>query len=336
MLRKHITHFFFFLISTAFINSLLAQKTEQLTIGTKSSFRGMSVVSDKIIWVSGSNGTVGKSVDGGKQWSWFIVKGFEKRDFRDIEAFDGKTAIIMAIAEPANILKTTDGGITWKVVFTDTIKGMFLDAMDFSDNQNGMVVGDPVNGKFFLAETKDGGESWRLLPDQLKGIPEEGEAFFAASGSNMHYRGNRNFLLVSGGKSSRIHDGYASWNLPIIQGKESTGANSIAVFGKNAVVVGGDFSADSLSTDNCILFTLSNKFSFKKPTTPPHGYRSCVEYVSKNKLIACGTSGVDVSTDGGLNWKLISTEGFHVCMKAKKGKAVFLAGSNGKIAKLTW
>jgi len=51
-------------------------------------------------------------------------------------------------------------------------------------------------------------------------------------------------------------------------------------------------------------------------------------------LITCGTSGVDVSMDGGLNWKLISSEGFHACAKAKKGKAVFLAGKDGRIAKV--
>jgi hypothetical protein len=51
-------------------------------------------------------------------------------------------------------------------------------------------------------------------------------------------------------------------------------------------------------------------------------------------LVTCGTSGVDVSGDGGLNWKLISNESFHVCAKAKKGNAVFLAGKDGRIAKL--
>src|SRR5215207_8722693 len=123
-----------------------AQKLEQLTSGTKTSIRGLSVVDDMIVWVSGSNGIVGKS--------------FEKRDFRDIEAFDKNTAIIIAIAEPAQILKTTDGGVNWKIVFTDSTKGMFLDAMDFYNKKNGLVVGDPVGGRFFLASTKNSGDSW--------------------------------------------------------------------------------------------------------------------------------------------------------------------------------
>src|SRR6187397_1600423 len=87
-----------------------SQTIEVLQTGTKTSLRGLSVVSDKIIWVSGSNATVAKSIDAGKTWQWINIKGFEKRDFRDIEAWDCNTAIIMAIAEPAVILKTTDAG----------------------------------------------------------------------------------------------------------------------------------------------------------------------------------------------------------------------------------
>jgi hypothetical protein len=35
-----------------------------------------------------------------------------------------------------------------------------------------------------------------------------------------------------------------------------------------------------------------------------------------------------------MNWRLITTTGFHVCRMAKKGHSVFLAGSRGRIAKL--
>src|SRR6185436_8865050 len=100
-------------------------KVEILNTGTKTSLRGLSVVNNNIIWVSGSNGMVGKSSNAGKNWKWMTVKGFEKNDFRDIEAFDANTAIIMSIADPAYILKTTDGGDTWTVVYENKTKGMF-------------------------------------------------------------------------------------------------------------------------------------------------------------------------------------------------------------------
>jgi len=326
-----ISFLFFFSVSSA-------QQINQLTSGTKASIRGMSVVNDQVVWVSGSNGTVGKTSDGGLTWQWMTVKGFEKRDFRDIEAFDKSTAIIVAIAEPGQILKTTDGGQNWKVVFTDSTNGMFLDAMDFYNKRNGLVVGDPVNGKIYLAYTKNKGNSWTMFngsKNYRRWVAQDGEAFFASSGTNISYLKKGKYRLVSGGKSARWFDENGDHPLSIIQGKESTGANSIAVYKNQYTVVGGDFKNDKDTTHNCLV-TKDGGRNWLYPTTAPRGYRSCVIYVTENRLITCGTSGVDISEDGGINWRLISTEGYHVCQKAKKGNAVYLAGSNGRIAKLTW
>src|SRR6476620_8025724 len=133
-----------------------AQSVKILTKGTKTGMRGLSVVDDRTIWVSGSGGQVGRSLDSGHTWKWFTVKGFEKTDFRDIEAFNETTALIMGIDAPAYILRTHDGGENWQVVFKDSTKGMFLDAMEFWNEQSGIVIGDPLKGKFYVARTFDG------------------------------------------------------------------------------------------------------------------------------------------------------------------------------------
>jgi photosystem II stability/assembly factor-like uncharacterized protein len=290
-------------------------------------------VSDRIIWVSGSNGSVGRSVDGGTNWEWITVPGYEKRDFRDIEAFDDNTAIIMAIAEPANILKTTDGGKTWKLVYNNTTPGMFLDAMEFADAKLGIVLGDPVRGHLFIANTVDGGKNWGAQSSKMPVAADSGEACFASSGTNIRLVGGLAYF-ITGGLRSRLFKGSQGIDLPIIQGKESTGANSIAVQNKdNLVIVGGDFTHDSSREKNCVLTHDAGR-TWIAPATPPHGYRSCVEYFDKDKLITCGTSGVDISSDGGMNWQLIDAGSFHVCRMAKKGKAVFLAGGGGRVAKL--
>jgi photosystem II stability/assembly factor-like uncharacterized protein len=129
------------------------------------------VVNDNIVWVSGSNGMVGRSNDAGKTWNWYNAKKFIpddsmklKADFRDIEAFDGATAIIMSVDAPAYILKTNNGGETWKVMYENKTKGMFLDAMEFWNEQSGIVIGDPIDGRFFIARTFDGGSSWQEIP----------------------------------------------------------------------------------------------------------------------------------------------------------------------------
>lgn len=305
--------------------------------GRKTSLRGLSVVDDNTIWLSGSNGTVARSTDGGKNFEWQTVSGYEKRDFRDIEAFDANTAVIMAVAEPAIILKTNNGGKSWYKVFEDTTKGMFLDAMDFNEKGEGIVIGDPVNGSMFQAISVQRGESWfdfKMLDSSRR--LNTGEAFFAASGSNIKYTANKDYpvVFVTGGITSRLFYKNRFYALPMLQGKESTGANAVAISenGKNAVIVGGDFATDTFSMLNCVVVQLKKEPLIVVAQTPPHGYRSCVEYISSNKLITCGTSGVDISKDGGVNWELISKQGFHVCKKSKKGDKVYLAGSNGKVA----
>ena len=332
------------LILTSFY-SLSQPKLPQVSIltkETKTNIRGLSVVNDMVVWASGSNGTVGRSTDGGKTWKWSVIKGFEKRDFRDIEAFDAATAVIIAVDAPAYILRTTNGGQNWKIVYENKTKGMFLDALEFWNEVAGIVIGDPIEGKIFVARTFDGGSTWRDIPDSYRPVAENGEAFFAASGTNVRALDRDESVLVSGGTHSRIFIRDKKINLPILQGSETTGANSIAVMDNNTrnggstmIVVGGDFNKPTSDSLNCF-FTSNHGKTWKAPKNPPHGYRSCVEYLSKKHLVTCGLTGVDYSIDGGNNWKLISEEGFHVCRIAKKGSAVFLAGADGKVAKLVY
>ncbi|MBL0359126.1 MAG: oxidoreductase [Chitinophagaceae bacterium] len=316
------------------IHSTTAQTVKLLAEGPKASLRGLSVVNDRIIWVSGSNGTVGRSLDSGNTWKWMTVKGFEKNDFRDIEAFDETTAVIMGIGDPAYILRTADGGETWKVVFEKKTKGMFLDAMEFWNEMSGIVVGDPINNQIYIARSFDGGMNWKEIPATNYPVADSGEALFASSGTNIKKINQQEAVFVTGGLKSRLFIRDKKIDLPIVQGKETTGANSIAIKdGKIMVIVGGDFNNKDVIEKNCIITTDAGK-SFKAPITAPHGYRSCVEYIDKKNWISCGLNGVDISKDDGANWWWISKESFHVCCKAKKGRSVFLAGAGGRIGKL--
>ena len=316
--------------------ALHAQTVKLLNSGSKASLRGLSVVTENIVWVSGSAGTVGRSVDGGKNWTWMTVKGFEKTDFRDIEAFDSTTAIIMGIADPAYILKTTNSGQNWKVVFKDTTKGMFLDAMEFWNEQSGIVIGDPIGDKIFIARTFNGGENWRSIPAANIPTADKGEAFFASSGTNVRMLNNAEAVFVSGGLLARLFIRDKKIDLPILQGKESTGANSVAVKNKKClIVVGGDFNAKDDTTKNCVI-TMDGGKTFTEPVIGPHGYRSCVEYLGKKSWVSCGLNGVDYSNDEGLHWSWISKDSFHTVRKAKKGKAVYLSGGGGRIGKLVF
>lgn len=308
-----------------------AQSIKILTDSLSASFRGLSVVSNDLLWVSGSNGTVGRSKDGGSTWKWISVKGYENTDFRDIEAFDKNTAVIMGIADPAVILRTINGGDSWQKVFEDSSAGMFLDAMDFKNQKNGIVIGDPIKNHFFVATTSDGGKSWQRVSEAIAPVANKAEACFAASGTNIRICRKNFTVFVTGGQSSYLFINNNKIEIPLTHGKQTTGANSIAVSRQTMVIVGGDFADKEKTDSNCIL-TFDGGHSFQKPLKPPTGYRSCVEFLGKERWITCGLNGVDISSDNGVNWKNISKESFHVCRKAKKGNRVYLAGANGRIA----
>ncbi len=321
-------------ISIILYASVSAQSVELLTEGTRSSFRGLSVVNDNTVWVSGSNGMVGRSLDAGKTWKWMPVKGFEKSEFRDIEAFDNVTAVIMSIASPAYILRTVDGGETWKEVFRDTASAMFLDAMEFWNEQSGIVIGDPIGGRFYVARTFDGGRSWQPIPYEGRPLASTGEACFASSGTNIRKLTKSEAAFITGGSTSNLFIRNKKMNIPFANPKESVGANSLAVKSrKHMMVVGGDFYAKDDTINNCF-FTSNGGSTWETPSIPPRGYRSCVEFIKKETWVTCGLNGAEITNDNGYTWKPLTSTGFHAVRKAKTGNAVFFAGGNGRIGKL--
>ncbi len=323
----------FFLCFLSLSTFLSAQSIKILHEGSQS-FRGLSVVNNNVLWVSGSQGSVGRSLDGGLTWKWMKVDGFEKTDFRDIEAFDQNTAVIMGVSEPAYILRTSDGGDSWKIVYKNITPGIFLDAMEFANDLNGTVIGDPIDHKFFIGRTSDGGKTWQSIPENQRPLSDSGEACFASSGTNIKNISGSEWVFITGGLSSHLYIRNKKIPLPIVQGTQSTGANSIAIKSKKTMmVVGGDFTKKEDAAKNCVITKDGGK-TWIFPTTPPNGYRSCVEYLSDKTWITCGLNGTDISTDEGDNWRAISAQSFHVVQKAKKGTAVFFAGNNGKIGKL--
>lgn len=333
---KKLKFLLFFVIVLPF--AALSQEISILTERKEISFRGIETYKNHCIWVSGNKGTVGKSLDAGKTWAWVSPIGYENFDFRDIEVFNEKEALILSAGSPAVILRTANGGKLWTEVYRDDRPEIFFDGMDFKGKE-GFALADPIDGLFQQLHSKDRGKTWRDVSNFMFFFADEGEAAFAASGTSVVYLKNNVWLGTGGSTASIFRRNEKTLHMdkfhcPIMQGQPSQGVFSIDFIDtKTGVAVGGDYMDDQNSS-NVILLTYDGGENWQGPESSTTGYRSAVKYITSQILIATGTSGTDISRDGGNNWNNISTASYNSLAKSKSGKEVYLTGSNGDIAKI--
>lgn len=312
---------------------------KMLDAGTDSSFRGLDVVTKKVVWASGTGGTIVRTTDGGESWKVIKVPGAEKLDFRDIEAFDEDTAYVLSIGNGANsrIYKTVDGGETWKLQFQNEDENAFFDSIAFWDEKHGRAQSDPVNGKYVIYATADG-ESWTQLPRESMPSAKEGEAAFAASGTCIVTHGKNGLFLVTGGTDARVlfspdrGKTWASATAPIIHGAGGTGIFGIALRGKRGVVVGGDYTKPDINNANIAYSTDGGKTWQTRLKENPFGYRSGVAFADDKTVFVVGSGGSDVSDDFGRTWKAIDNGSWNT-VDSKGKDAVFAVGPGGRIGR---
>ena len=311
-------------------------------------FRGLAPVSRYVAWVSGTEGTVLRTVDGGRHWA-DVSPGGDTSDleFRDIEAWDDRHAVIMSIGSggDSRIYRTADGGRTWTQGFRNHSKDAFYDCMGFWDRRHGLAMSDPVHGRFRTLYTQDGGRSWTKR--RASGMPPAlgGEFGFAASGTCLVTKGSSDAWIASGGTAARVFhstDRGESWTVtdtPVVR-SEAGGIFSLAVRDRSTLVaVGGDFEKPNRSKH-------TSAYSDDGGTTWTEGgdldgYRSGSAFLPRtaatgtpsNGVIAVGPTGTNVSLDGGVTWKGVRNGAFDAVECTGDG-ACWASGPEGRVALL--
>jgi photosystem II stability/assembly factor-like uncharacterized protein len=313
-------------------------EVEALGLGLKTNFRGLSVVDTSTIWVSGTGGTYIVSVDGGASWKIDSIEGAGMLDFRSIYAFDNEQAILVSAGTPARIYKTNDGGTTWTLNYSSDNPAIFFDAVSFWNENDGLVMGDPVDGKIFLLKTEDGGETWnKIAPEN---IPPSllAEGGFAASGTCLITEGDHHAWIGVGGDSARVYrttDQGINWSVhqtPILHGGQMKGIYSLAFkSGQLGIVVGGEWNVKSPTKSRA--FTIDGGLNWELGSGVD-SYCSGSCYVKDDIYLACGQSGIDISVDGGRSWKNISDLHLYGIRFDESGNVGFGSGPGGKVVKL--
>ena len=311
-----------------------------LESGTKAGFRGLSAVSDQVAWASGSAGTVIRTIDGGKTWEDVSVPETDTLQYRDIEAFDANTAIVLSAGLPAVIYKTIDGGQSWQQKHFSMVEGTFYDAMDFWNENEGIAFGDAIDGRLLILRTSDGGETWQELPFEQRPQAIEGQGGFAASGTCLRTYGDSHVWIGLGGLESSVHystDKGETWQksvAPLDYG-EASGIFSFQFRDEmNGLVVGGDYRADSLTTKKNIAYTTDGGQTWQSVMEgmEPNGYRSAVDFFDEFVLVV-GRQSADFYREGETSYTPMEGA-YYAVSTSKDGKAVYASGPRGAVAKL--
>lgn len=327
---------------TSFLALILVAPTwTEQTSGVQARLRGVSAVSDRVAWASGSGGTIVRTSDGGVTWQRLTIPGAEKLDFRDIDAVSADVAYVLSIGsgESSRIYKTIDAGKTWTLQFTNTDAKAFFDAMAFFDANHGIAFSDSVDGQLVILRTDNGGAGWTRVP--AAGLPPalDNEGAFAASGTNVAVIGrDQVWIGTSVSRVLRSTDGGRTWSAattPVATGS-SAGIFSIAFRDtSHGIVVGGDYRKESDAVDNAAITSDGGKtWTAVKGLS---GFRSVVAYLpgAATTLVAIGPQGADMSTDDGRTWSpLAGATGLHTFAVSRRGSVGWGAGESGRIFRL--
>ncbi len=299
---------------------------------SENSFRGLSASSDSTVWLSSNQGQV---------WFYSLKEGWSNRSpnfhediqWRDIEAFNDSTAVILSAGSPALVLRTEDYGQSWQMVYRNTHPDIFFDAMDFNQKGIGYAFADALDDYLGVIVSNDFGKSWQELSPYSNTKVRSQQGGFAASGTCLLALGDSAWALVLGGETASYirldkEENYHH-ELPMDKGAPSKGAFSLDYKNQDTlIVVGGDYLADSLSNQS-ICLSADGGQSWTAPYFPKElssRYWSCVKWQG-NRLILCSRFGTAISMDNGQTWQYHNNSFY-------SNDGLWFSGPNGRLGRL--
>jgi photosystem II stability/assembly factor-like uncharacterized protein len=312
--------------------------------GVDEEYRGLDPVNRRVAWVSGEKGGVLRTTDGGRTWRNVAPSGTRGMAFRDIEARDARHASVLAIGtgDASRIYTTDDGGSSWRLAFVNHNPDAFYDCMAFwPGHRDGLAMSDPVDGKFRIIRTRDGGDTWHLVSNH--GMPPAmvGEFGFAASGTCIVTAGRSTAYLASGGSAARVfrtHDRGSTWRVTasrIPPVPDAGGVFSLAFkTPRIGVAVGGDFTKPRRPAVSSRTTTFGRTFVARGRTL---GYRSAVAWVNAHLpfLVAVGPTGTDGSPDAGAHWFNLDDTPYD-SVQCSADLSCWASGPHGAVARVTF
>ena len=239
-----------------------------------------------------------RTEDAGKTWQQ-VWQTDQKGVFLDGVAFwDKKNGIIFGdpIENHLYLLKTADGGRTWKILSPTDLAANLPNEASFAASNSTMVVegsknvwigtGGTDHARVFYST--DRGQSWQVADTPMKANASSG-----------------------------------------IFGLRFWDAN-------HGIAVGGDYKAEKEAFENVIVTQDGGKTWKKATSTDPAGLKEAVVKLKNGTLVAVGPAGSCISKDEGKTWQPLTgaSAGLHALTSV--GNTCWAIGSKGQIVQLAY
>ena len=282
------------------------------------------IVNQDVVWATAYDGTdpfaacsdFTRTTNGGTLWVAGSVTNTTGLNNSNICAIDANTAwasyYLVSGTNPQGIFKTVNGGATWSRQPTASFSNAasFPDFVHFWNSNEGVCVGDPINGEFEIYITTNGGTNWSQVSGSNIPNPISGEFgimdFYDVYGNTVWFGTNLSRVYKSTDKgltwslstvtplpNKYVRPQFANALKGLVQDQSSGTTGLLA-----ETTDGGSAWSSVSFTGNSLTSGLSNV-----PGT------ECT-YVTTGADVVNNRSGVTYSFDGGHTWnEMTSTPG---------------------------
>ncbi len=315
--------------------------TQEQVSGTEALLQAVSPASDRVVWVSGHEGAVLRTTDGGETWEVRPVPSLDSLQFRDVHGFGSDRAVILSAGTgpQSRVYSTDDGGRSWALRWLNPEPEGFYDCLDFWDDERGVLYGDAVDGGLRILLTDDGGENWRRVPSDRLPLPAGPEGGFAASGTCVRVGPDGTAWIATGaGDRARVlrtADYGERWDavdVPLVSGEAAGGFSVVHTGGATGLVFGGDLSQAEAFTDNAIrttdggaTWTLSDRPSIAGAVYGADRFGPLI--------LVAGPNGLAFSAGGDAPWTTLDSGSFWAV--GASASAAWAVGPAGRILRLS-
>ena len=321
-----------------------APRVEQQVSNTTALLQAVSAVDRSVAWASGQAGTWVRTLDGGATWSAGRVPGADTLQFRDVHALSADLAWLLSAGPGplSRIYRTTDGGVSWTLQFTNDVPTAFYDCLSFWDDRRGLAYSDQVGGRIMLLETSNGGETWSLIPQERLPPSLPGEGGFAASGTCLITRpGGHAWIATGNGPRARVlhsADYGRSWTVvdaPVAGGTAAGLATITFRDDRNGAALGGPIGAPNQHADNVAVTSDGGRTWRLAGRTTYAGAVYGASYVpgAGASIVAVSPKGADISRDDGATWHRLDSLAYWGIGFAPDGTG-WITGPSGRIARV--